>query len=319
MTSRASTRARAALLSVGLALAAAQPACGPKAEPKKVEVDPGAYWQDVFDGTPEGLFYAKPAALKRDPVYGELAKSSFRSAIARGVPGELSQMRVLEDADEVIMGAGARSGGGVLVVRGVKAGHDPAKVSEGRSPLWHLAKEGRVKEYVRTDPASDAGLWVLPDRTWVVVFGAARERARQAFATPQKRPEPAIDRSSLVSFRVDGPSLVQRIPGLSRGRLAKVGGKLTALTLLVRPEKQGVEIRLEYADDESTAWSERSIEQILDAFKNDPKKRWDFLKDAKLRRDPTAVVVQVQLPPQLLEALPRATGAEVDPGGYPAQ
>ena len=313
-------RRASAVLAVLVAIAAtASAGCGPKPEPVKVQPDVGIYWQDVFDGVPEVLFYAKPNALKSDAVYGELAKSSFRAAVARGVSSDLSQMRVLEDADEGIMGAGARSGGGVLVIRGVKAGHDPAKVSEGRAVLWHLAKDGRVKEYVRSDPSSNAGLYVLPDRTWVVVFGAARERARQAFATPQKRPEPAIDRSALVSFRVDGASLVERVPGLSRGRLAKVGNKLRALTLLVKPDKQGVEIRLDYNDDEATAWSERSVEQILEAFKNDGKKRWEFLKDAKLRREPTTVVVQVALPASLLEALPRATGVEVDPAGYPAQ
>src|SRR5208283_1593137 len=86
-----------------------------------------------------------------------------------------------------------------------------------------------------------ASLFELPGRTWVVVTGGARSRARDAFAHPAQRPPLQLaDPDSLAIVRVDGPSVVAHIPVLQdRGDLAAVGRHLRSLTVVLPPGGEG--------------------------------------------------------------------------------
>jgi hypothetical protein len=150
----------------------------------------------------------------------------------------------IEDTDEVIVELGDWSESEdpserelVLVLHGVPADLDPARLidSDGH-PLWSPGPNGPVAELIHErDPdgrANPASLFELPDRTWLVVSDAARARARNAFLRPRGTPPPSFAPDSLLSIRVDGPSLASHVPLLqSSGPLSGIGRDLRSVTL----------------------------------------------------------------------------------------
>ncbi|HTB78773.1 MAG TPA: hypothetical protein VK762_36270 [Polyangiaceae bacterium] len=232
-----------------------------------VEAEPR--WEDVFDRTPELLAVVFPTALRKDAVYGPLLRRAIDLVREQSrVVAETRALDAMEDAEEVIVGVrpdvaavsttptdgepagrepGEREAGGevVVVVRGVRADVDPVTLvdADGHA-LWEPGPSGRVRELVRratptsADPATSpvpASLFELPGRTWVIASGDARARARSVFARPLGRsplPAPTAGGATLLTLRIDGPSLVARVRALQRSSgLAAIGRRLEAVTL----------------------------------------------------------------------------------------
>jgi hypothetical protein len=338
------TRATAVLLSAALALGAALPACGPSGPPPqatKREIAPA--WQDVFDGTPELYAVIRPQALKRDAVYGSFFKTLMRVAQAKSEMTGVTALEAAEGCDEILVGVSKKEGqaeDAAIVFRGVPGALDPQRMTDaGGHPMFRLIDErAKVPELERIDRKNLAGgsLFVLPDRTWVIATGAARARARQAFAAPFGRPAPRVDADALASVRLD-PDAFLRTPRFEKssimGPLLK---KLSALTLALKPGKGGAVVKLQYEDEDATAWAElqtkRLIEDLAAAnFQAPPERppaagprrpttppppppeggrRLAWLKDAKVTREGNAVTVQLPLPPRLLDELPMASGRD---------
>jgi hypothetical protein len=240
--------------------------CGSPARPSTARGAPAEpRWEDVVDTTPELLGIVFPLALRRDPVYGPLLRRAI--ALVREQSRVVAETRALdsmEDAEEVIVGvrpevgigrSGApprtpedseEGGEAIVVVRGVRADEDPAALVDAEGhPLWAPGPSGGVRELVRSDstastggaPPIPASLFELPGRTWVIVSGAARARARDVFAHPRGRPALPLETraaGALLLLRIDGPSLVARVRALQSPRgLAAVGRGLEALTLVL--------------------------------------------------------------------------------------
>jgi hypothetical protein len=321
------TRAGAA---IGIVLACA--ACGGGA--KAPEVDRRApHWEDAFDRVPEIVVVARPRALGRDRTYGPLLKALSRVAAARGVAsaGGERALAALESSEEVLFALGAVRGAAAddmtIVVRGVRADFDATKLhddhggtfwgharSTALSPVQELVHEPSVgdREARRGDPP--ASLFVLPERTWVVAAGPARDRAREAFAHPFGRPAPVKDTSALLLVRLDGKSLVEAVPRLRRGALEALGRKLDSLTVALLPSPEGLQARLAYRDEDAAAWAELTLRQVVEALGREGGEKLAWLGIAKVERDPTdarAVTARVTLPPSLLDRLASVTGDDL--------
>ncbi|HEX3344463.1 MAG TPA: hypothetical protein VHS09_07805, partial [Polyangiaceae bacterium] len=236
-----------ALALAACVVALALPACGGGPPPRPPESDrTEPHWQDVFETTPELLVVVRAQAAKRDRVYGPLLKRAIE--VGRERSAAVASTRVLDamgDAEEVIVGLRPDTpdapGELVLVARGVPADIDPGKlVDADGAALWGPGPPGAVRELVRErdehgHPAG-ASLFELPGRTWVIAEGAARVRAREAFAHPFDRPAMKLDPSAVAIVRIDGPSLVQHVRALQDlGGLAAVGHHLRSVTFLLPP------------------------------------------------------------------------------------
>ncbi len=303
------SRRHSVLLAAALAIGASSLACGgdapPPSAPKKAE--PVASWADVFDGTPDLYAVFRPRALKRDPVYGSFFKALMRAAVARGIARGDTMVAAVEGADELVVGLN-RGLDAALVLRGVPASLDPQRVTDGEGkPLFRLKTDrAKVPEYEALDGrvGNAGGLFVLPDRTWAFALGDARTRAREVFTTPLNRPRPQTDAEALAVVRFSGALArsFERHPTL--GPLAK---KLTSATFALKPGKAGVVVSLAYEENGATAWAEMHAKRLA----SEHAKSAPWLKDAKIGYEGNTVVVQVAVPPRLLEELPNVSGSDL--------
>ncbi len=308
---------RAVAAGLGLALALAGTACAPGKPPEtKPAFDTTKpHWQDAFDRVPDILVLAHPRAMARDPVYGALLKSLSRMISARAPQTAGARAaEVLESCDEVIFALRQRGASDALVVlRGVRADIDPRKLTDpnGRA-MWSDGPRGTVTELTRA-AASDASLFVLPERTWVFATGDARARAREAFAHPFDRPPPLRDDASLFVIRLDGPSLVQGVPRLRThgAPLEPLGRRLQSISLALRPGKEGLLATFSYSEEDAAAFAEVLLRQVTEALEHEGTEKTKWLGQTKVDRQNYTVVARVSLPPRLVEDLPNVSAAEL--------
>jgi hypothetical protein len=357
---------RAAVVPLVSLLFVAALACSGSAPLPSTQLSPGPAeprWEDAFDTTPNLLVVVFPAALRSDRVYGPLLRRAI--ALARQesrVVAETRALDAMEDADEVIVGlrtgASAAADDLVVVVRGVRADVDPVALVDAEGlPLWAPGPMGPVRELVRADATADSGpsgrsvrdetpasLFELPGRTWVIASGEARARARSAFfhVPDHARRVFALEglaAEALVTIRIDGPTLVQRIPALQPTRmLGAVGARLDDVAfelsadlapseppesvdggLAASPEQvRVIKATLSYASEDAAALAEGTVHQVLDAIgrKKPDGFAWLSTERVEVTRPPPGkrVVVTVPLPPRLVDALLRAGKARL-PGG----
>ncbi len=317
-----------------LALVGATACAGKPPPPPTQAAIAEPHWQDVFDTTPELLVVVRPKALTQDRVYGTLLRRAIATARERSsVVAATRFADAIEDADEVVAGLRPdtpdHAAEMVLVARGVRADVDPVKLvdSEGHG-LWTPGPSGAARELVCEQDAHGhavgASLFELPGRTWVIATGAARQRARDAFAHPFARPPMELDPSALAIVRIDGPSLVARVPFLQEyGGLAAAGRRLRSLTFTLAPGAEGtVKATLAYADEDAAAFAQVSIQEHVDAVARLHKpESLLWLSLAKVERPDTRVVMTAPLPPKLIDAFLSAGGTSlpVQGSGLPAQ
>jgi hypothetical protein len=309
-------------------------ACGAKAPPPSASaIAAEPHWQDVFDTTPELLVVVRPKALTQDRVYGALLRRAIATAREKSAVVAATRFAdAVEDADEVVVGLRPdtpdHAGEIVLAARGVRADIDPVKLvdAEGHG-LWTPGPSGAVRELVCEQDAHGhplgASLFELPGRTWVIATGAARQRARDAFAHPFARPSMELDASALAIVRIDGPSLVARVAFLQEyGGLAAAGRRLKSVTFSLPPGGEGsVKGTLAYADEDAAALAEVSIREHVDAFARKKPEGWEWFGSAKVERPDKRVVMTAPLPPKLVDAFMSAGGTSlaVQGSGLPAQ
>jgi hypothetical protein len=290
---------------VGLTLVAA---CGGKTEaPVKKETGPD--WGDVWTSTPEIYAVIRPQALKNDKVFGSFWRALLRAAQARGFARGATMTEVLEGAQEIVVGVNRTEA--AIVLRGVPASLDPAKMqSDDGKPLFRLASDPRNKvlEYTPNDPKlADGGVFVLPDRTWVGALGAARDRARGAFAAPEHRPHVDVSANALTVLRLSGGFLRLFEKHRTFGPLMN---KLSSVTFELEPGNGGAVIGLAYSESAATAYGEMQAKKIAaDLAGNDKNRAW--IKDAKIQYEGDVVYVRLALPPRLLDELPNVTGSDL--------
>jgi hypothetical protein len=363
----------AVLASAVLAIMAANLGCGAPASPPTAQAGlDEPRWEDVIDTTPELLAVIQPAALRKDPVYGPLLRRVIELVRARSrVVAETRALDAMEDADEVIVGVrpdvDGAEGEVIVVVRGVRADIDPATLVDGDGQrLWAPGPSGRVTELVRSGgdatpsmgqapvesihpgaavAASSpvpASLFELPGRTWVIASGAARARARAAFARPLGHgplrfegfdPSGPLE-GPLAVVRIDGPALVGHIRALQPlGALGAVGHRLQALTLELaagagadegaRPDAgvaRNVQTSLDYSTDDAAALAEASVREVVATITRKRPDDLAWLASASVERPtsgkpPTSgktVVVSAPLPPRLVAALLHASAATLE-------
>ena len=303
-------RARPLVLAAGLALSALVTSCGggkaPAAKPAFDTTRP--HWSDAFDRVPDIAVLVHPTAMAKDPVFGPLLKSITRMIASRTpMTAGTRTAEVLESCDEVIFGLrDTRGGDAVIVFRGVRADFDARKLVDGNGrPMWTDGPRAPVTELTRAATA-DASLFVLPDRTWVVAVGDARARAREAFAHPFDRPPPLRDDASLVMVRLEGPPLVESVPRLrTKGAaLEPLGRKLSAITVKLRPGKEGVVATFAYDEEDAAAFAEVRLREIVQELGTRGSDKTKWLGEAKVDRQAATIVAKVAIPSKLLEDLP---------------
>lgn len=285
-------------------------------------------WQDVFDETPELYAVVRPQAMKRDAVFGNFAKTLSRMADAQSGIGQ-SMLAVMESCDEVVLGLQRGAGDAdasstVLVLRGVPASVDPAKVADGPGrPLLRLVDErASVAEYAEASGSrrSPASVFVLPGRVWVITMGPASTRAREAFAHPFGRPVPRIDPAALIAIRVD--ERVLRTRSLENNKVVgPLVRKLVSATLALEAGKGGMTLSFQYEDDDASAWAEAQTRSLIQRLGEvaaappadaRPRPAWlGLTKDATVERTESRVRVHMNLPPRLLDELPNVSAADL--------
>jgi hypothetical protein len=307
--------ASACIYMFAMALAVLATSCGPDKPAASAQRAHEPRWADALGEMPELYVVVRPGALKRDATFGPFFQTLMRIAQARRDMGGATVLEAMTGADEVILGA--RSGEPlemILVVRGVPAQLDPSKVQEAGHPIFRLVGEPHVgvAEYERLDRqvASPASLFVLPKRTWVVAVGAAKDRARAAFARPTGRPVPRVEEGALMVVRLDGPTLARRRMSRSRGAgvIESLGKKLASVSLSLQPGSSGVKAALAYEDDDASAWAENAVRRVVELAGEREGLAW--LREATVGREGTQVLVTVPLPPRLLDELPKVTGGD---------
>jgi len=323
---------------VAASTAASLVGCGggepPPSAPARRELAP--QWQDVFDGTPDLYAVLRPQALRRDAVYGPLFKNLMRVAQARTAMRGVTALEVLEGCDELILGVRKDADGddAAIVFRGVPASLDPARMTdEGGRPLFRRVETKSLAQEYEWSASSASGaaagtLFVLPERTWVVVMGGARLRAREAFTSPFGRPVPRVDPTALATARFEAASFLGGARASRLATFAQITKKLRSVTLSLQPGKSGFTAALQYEDEDAAAWAEMHAKQILDAVASarppaaaeaggtsrgaaPPAGRLDWLKTARLAHEGNVVTVQMEVPLRLLEELPRVTSGDL--------
>jgi hypothetical protein len=268
-------------------------------------------WEDAFDRIPPLLAVVHPQALKRDAIYGPLfARLSMLAATRNPAVAATRSLEAFESCDEIIVAMD--DDGGSVVLRGVRADFDPAKIVDGAGALVWRAQAtpgARVPEYTHEERGTTASLFVLPERTWFIAVGDGRATAREAFAHPSGRPALTYDRDALVAVRVRGPALLAHMKPLrAHGALEAVGAHLEWLTLALAPGKdEPLRVSLVYADEDSAARAEITARHAIDVLRDRQVTRFQWLFDAKIaRNDPKVVVMRAPLPPPLVAALTHA-------------
>jgi hypothetical protein len=300
---------------VGLALAACRDTHAPKPAAAPAPIDADA----VVDPSSPIVLSIRPLALRRDEVLGPLVQTLSRLAAARGVTGT-RELEAFESADEVhiaVDDAPSSSdvldvGGGVAVLRGVRADLVPEKVLDGDGKL--LFKSGRARgdvtehEGYADDPVS---LFVLPKRTWVVASGRAVSRARGIFADGRpRRGRLDLDPEALLELRIEGASLVRRVPRLEKGELA-IGRRLVEARVMLRPGRGGVVLLLRYADVDAAAWAENTATRVVGAFARRLEGPLSWLGQATVVREGTTVRLRAEAPADFVAALKNIDVAEL--------
>ncbi len=300
---------------MGLALAACRDTHAPKPAAAPAPIDADA----VVDPSSPIVLSIRPLALRRDEVLGPLVQTLSRLAAARGVTGT-RELEAFESADEVhiaVDDAPSSSdvldvGGGVAVLRGVRADLVPEKVLDGDGKL--LFKSGRARgdvtehEGYADDPVS---LFVLPKRTWVVASGRAVSRARGIFADGRpRRGRLDLDPEALLELRIEGASLVRRVPRLEKGELA-IGRRLVEARVMLRPGRGGVVLLLRYADVDAAAWAENTATRVVGAFARRLEGPLSWLGQATVVREGTTVRLRAEAPADFVAALKNIDVAEL--------
>jgi hypothetical protein len=293
-------------LFVAGASVAAVPACGgppPAPPPKPAE----ASWQDAFEGSEALVAVLRPKALLRDPVFGPLVKSGIAVVLAR--EGSTPSLDVLTATEELVVALPRKNGEGTMVVlSGVDADRAPERVGDerGMQLFRHGADARGVAEWTSAS-GKDASLFVLPRRTWVIASGAARNRARIAFANPAGRPAPEYgNANALAVVRLDAPSL---LAGMRfRGSLAGVTRNLAFVTVSLLPEKKGIDVVLEYANDDQPGFAALALEDVKKRLAADPSRRYGWIASAAIAREGNREVrMHVDLPADFLDQVQKAS------------
>jgi hypothetical protein len=286
-----------------------------------------ARWQDGFDDGADVVAVVRPSRLKRDKVYGPLLRRVIQLGRERSGVLSATPLEAIEDADELVVGLRSSKDPDdpnvdvALAIVGVRADIDPAGLVDATGhALWAPGPSGEVREFVRERDDRGlplaASLFELPGRTWVIVSGEARQRAREAFAHPLGKPPIDLDPDALAVARVDGPSLVARVHALQDlGTHAAIGRKLRALILRLPPGSTGaLEFVLLYADEDAAAFAEVTAREAVAAIGRKKPEGLTWLASAAVDRTDRRVVVKLPLPTALLEGLPKASPTASTPG-----
>jgi hypothetical protein len=282
-------------------------ACGDSAPPPAAawKTPEGARWQDVFVTAPDMLLMVHPAELSRDPVYGPVVKSALRVAAQRSAHvASYGMLDALQSCEMVVV---AKSGDndsvdGIIVLRGVRADLDPARIAGDTGLMWHaLPQHSSVPEYAN---GSDVSLFDLGARTWVVAAGARRVEAREVFAHPFGRPLPFEEDGALALLRIRGETLLDIAPRMRNGDLGPVGKHLAAASIELRPGGEGALVAdFVYRDDESSAFAESTLRDVAHALSapRDGKPPW--IASAEVNHQSRTVEVKAKIAERLLETL----------------
>jgi hypothetical protein len=257
-----------------------------------------------------------PQAILRDGVYGPLLRRASAMAAAYAGPRTIATtaLAALERAEEVVVASNDTTAEAVVVLRGVPADLDAARVVDERaSAIWKplFGDVGRrVVEYEPSTPA-DAALFVLPSRIWIVATGEAKMRTRQALLEPISASSLSGEDAPLAILSIQGSALLRKDWRLRDGALASVGRALLRASFELAPGTEGVfHVRLVYADPAAAVAAEQTARDIIAAFRrrlmspDPPPLAW--LAAAGIERNDATVAVRAPIPKPWLDALAQA-------------
>jgi hypothetical protein len=145
----------------------------------------------------------------------------------------------------------------------------------------------------------------------VVASGRAVSRARGIFADGRpRRGRLDLDPEALLELRVEGASLVRRVPRLEKGELA-IGRRLVEARVMLRPGRGGVVLLLRYADVDAAAWAENTATRVVGAFARRLEGPLSWLGQATVVREGTTVRLRAEAPADFVAALKNIDVAEL--------
>lgn len=256
---------RARALAFAFVTACGSPASHPSSDAKvaalRTTAD-GPSWQDAFDPRTPIAVVVRPPLILRDRLYGPLVREELKKRLLGGMfVDDDPLLQVLEAADEIVVDFAGQEDA-LVAVRGVRADVDPLRPHAGREPFWKRADEASpVPEFAHEGKGGGASLFVLPKRTWVLAFGAARSRARRAYVRPRNKPEPDFPAEASLVLRLEAKPLFKFVPALQRGALGAATEGLESATLSVH--EGNMRGTLTYASDDAAVQGEEQTRWIV--------------------------------------------------------
>jgi hypothetical protein len=310
-------------------IALAPVACGSRAPSAKFVAPPVATartlsFDDLLGRAAEVAVTLHPPMLARDRIYGPLLRRASAMAAAYAGPRTVgtTALAALERTEEVVVASNDATAEAVIVLRGVPADLDAARIVDERArPIWRevVGDVGRnVVEYEPVTPA-DAALFVLPRRLWIIAVGDTRARTREALLGPISASSLLGEEAPLAVLSIQGPALVRREARLREGALGSLGRSLVRASFELAPGAQGlIDARFVYAETAAACASEQTVREVVAAFRrrleslDPPSLAW--LAAAGVERSTTTVAVHAPIPKAWIHALAQADVAPLSAG-----
>jgi hypothetical protein len=230
---------------------------------------------DLLAGPADLTLTLRPPAIVRDRVYGPLLRRASALAAAYAGPRTVgtTALVALERTEEVLAALGG-AGQALVLMRGVPADLDVTQVvDEGGRALWKTAQGDVRQTFVEYESANGAetsqtALFVLPQRTWIVVAGDARGRTREMLIRAAEAPSFAPADVSLAELSIRGGALVRRDERLRDGALAPLGRSLVRASVALTPGALGILVAtLSYSDSAAAGGAEETARAVVAAFR----------------------------------------------------
>ena len=261
-----------------------------------------------------------PRYLRRDPVYGALARHIIDAVRARNsLFDSVRLIDAFESADAVQLSVSDASDASdvIVVLFGVRADIDPARITTGEGTKWSRGPRGDVTTYepVRGSPYR---LYVLPGRTWVVGNAATLD----ARIEPLRGVELVVPADegcdgSLACILLGGPQAL----GMLQRRAPRLTNALDRVIVALRERNEGLRIRLEYRTASNASAAARLLEHTADLLADKARRGGEdldvlanlaWLGTAKIDRIDAHVQLDVRLPPKMLETIKSARAEDFD-------
>jgi hypothetical protein len=213
-----------------------------------------------------------PRRIAEDPLWGGLAaRAQSEMMERRSGPIDMAVVAPFLQAERVVLAMKRKEPlDAMVIVAGVPADFDPAKMTFKGQPVWADVKRGAqgTSELIPTEPPSEGPVAVvmLPDRSLVVGFGESSSGRVKALLD-KTTPRLSTDGGGLLAkVRVKG-ELVEMARSSGNQALGPIVESLDAVTVGVQQSKDAkFNVALQYAGAAQAEKASSRLQALLEMF-----------------------------------------------------